>query len=655
MCGIAGFLRLKPLAPGEERADLARMAQALVHRGPDDSGHWSEPAAGVAFCHRRLSIIDLSPLGHQPMVSASGRYTITFNGEIYNYPALRAELTGRGRTFRGTSDTEVLLSACEEWGVEPALRRAHGMFAFALWDRSERVLHLARDRFGEKPLYYAEIDGVFLFASELKALRVHSAWRADIDRGALGLLLRHGYVPAPHTIFRGVRKLHPGRLLSVRSDGYSLVRTEREYWQPKTLAPPAAVAGTGARRQQQVEHVHSALQRAVGLQMVADVPVGAFLSGGIDSSLIVALMQRTSPRPVRTFSIGFTDERYNEAPFAKAVARHLGTDHTELLVTPEDARAVIPKLPAIYDEPFADSSQIPTFLVCQMARKGVTVALSGDAGDELFGGYTRYSQVPAQWQRMRAWPAPLRRAAAAMVGSLSSRALERTLAPAARWYARPDLVDRLQQRAHAWRARSFTEFCHTATSIWPQSDQCVLGIEDADSHIAAPASLPRHADELAEMMYSDTRVYLPDDILVKVDRAAMAVSLETRVPFLDPEVAEAAWSIDAATHRADGSGKWVLRQLLQRYVPRELFERPKKGFAVPVGQWIRHELRAWARELLDPAELRRQGLLDADLIERRWQQHQSGQTNWTYQLWSVLMFQAWMQHWGTARESRLAA
>jgi asparagine synthase (glutamine-hydrolysing) len=648
MCGIAGFLSAGPLAAGHAHAELERMTAALEHRGPDDKGRWVGAAAGIALGHRRLSIVDLSPLGHQPMVSESGRFVITLNGEIYNYRTLAQELLGRGHRFRGSSDTEVLVAAIEEWGVDGALDRAHGMFAFGVWDCQKRELYLARDRFGEKPLYYSvfpgRAPGLLMFASELKALRAHSEWSGDIDRGSLALMLRHGFVPAPHTVFSNTHKLRPGCVLTLRARGQSFDMSEREYWQPKALA----ASGRGRNAEgaaEQVEHVHTALTTAIRQQMVADVPLGAFLSGGIDSSLIVSLMQRESSRPVRTFSIGFTEERYNEAPYAKRIAQHLGTDHTELLVTPAEARAVIPRLPQIYDEPFGDSSQIPTYLVCELARKRVTVALSGDAADELFGGYSRYTMVPAHWQRVRVWPPALRRAAAALVNSLSTKNLQLALGPAGRLRARPDYADRLQQRARGWQAQSFAEFCHTATSVWPLPDQCVLG---ATEPMGLAGEWAHPADELAHMMYVDTRVYLPDDILVKVDRAAMAVSLETRVPFLDAEVAEAAWRIDPATHRRDGRGKWILRQILERFVPRAFFERPKKGFAVPVDQWMRHELRGWAEDLLDTATLRRQGFFDADLIERRWRQHLSGRANWQYQLWSVLMFQSWLAAWGSS-------
>ena len=648
MCGIAGFLSPGGFVAGREQHDLARMAAAIDYRGPDDQGFWSDAAAGVAFCHRRLSIIDLSPLGHQPMASPGGRFIITFNGEIYNYNALREELRARGHSFRSSSDTEVLLAAMEEWGVEGAVSRARGMFAFGVWDRDARALYLARDRFGEKPLYYTQLPGVLLFGSELKALRAHHAWNATIDRDGLAQFLRYGYFPAPRTVFRGVRKVMPGSIVTVKMEGTRLSLSERAYWQPSAIneVPIAAEERTG-----HVDAVHAALREAIRLQMVADVPVGAFLSGGVDSSLTVALMQEASRTPVRSFSIGFTEERYNEAPFAREVADRLGTQHTEMVVTPADALAVIPRLPSIYDEPLADSSQVPTYLVCALARRDVTVALSGDAGDELFGGYRRYSEVTSQWERLQRWPAGLRHAAARIINSTSRGALEYALMPAALMRGRPDLADRIQQHARAWQSRSFGEFSRSVTSIWPRPDDCVLGTSERETDAL---EWPALSEGLAHMMYTDTRSYLPDDILVKVDRAAMSVSLETRVPFLDPEVAAAAWRIDSATHQADGRGKWVLREILSRYLPREQFERPKKGFSVPVGQWLRGELRGWAEELIQPSRLRQEGFLNAALVSRRWQQHQSGKAEWGLQLWGVLMFQAWLAHLNDPRAFRFS-
>ena len=619
---------------------MQRMGAVLAHRGPDDAGVWLDAAAGVGLAHRRLSILDLSPLGHQPMISSSGRSVVTFNGEIYNHAELRAELARRGHTFRSASDTEVLLAACEEWGMRAALERCRGMFALALWNAAEGALYLARDRFGEKPLYYALDNGRLIFGSELKALREHRAFRAEVSRDALALYLRRGYIPSPHSIYQGVRKVPPGGLLTVTSDGRALAIREQQYWQPSAIMAEApGQAGEG------LAEVHHALEESIRLQMVADVPVGAFLSGGIDSSLVVSLMQRASARPVRTFSIGFAEREFDEAPFARAIARHLGTDHTELTVTPRDALAVIPDLAEVYDEPFADPSQIPTMLLCRLARRHVTVSLSGDGGDELFGGYGRYFEVRQRWGRIRRVPKGLRRGAARLVSLAPLSALDFAARPAGFMGVRNGraLADHLQRRAAQWRAGTLPEYYHLVGSFWPSPGELVPGAREPHDAASRPEGWPARASDIAHMMYIDTRQYMPDDVLVKVDRAAMAVALETRVPLLDPRVAEAAWRIPLAVHLADGRGKWVLRQLLERYVPRTLFERPKMGFGVPIARWLRGELAEWAGDLLAPGRLKREGYLAPALVERCWQQHRAGAANWSTQLWIVLMFQSWLE------------
>lgn len=647
MCGIAGFFQPGGFLSGAAQADLGRMAAALEHRGPDGEGQWLDAEAGIALCHRRLAIIDLSPLGSQPMSSASGRFTITFNGEIYNYRELRAELKARGFSFRSESDTEVLLAAVEQWGLHGALQRCRGMLAFALWDQVEQVLWLARDRFGEKPLYYGEFGtgaaAKLIFGSELKALRRHSAWRAEVDRNALALYLQRDFVPAPVTIFEGVRKLRPGCTMRVQVERGALRLTEEAYWRPGQLVPDGRGTATPSEADA-LASVDAALQAAVRLQMVADVPVGAFLSGGIDSSLVVSYMQRAASQAVRTFSIGFEEDRFNEAPFARRVAQHLGTRHTELIVTSRDALQVIPRLAQIYDEPFADSSQIPTCLVAQLARRDVTVALSGDAGDELFGGYPRYLEVRNRWRRLQRLPTGLRSVAARTLQSLPSWALGPATAPyrmLAHLRGRGQVAERVQERARAFGARSLPELYDAVTSFWQPSARVVLGA----NYTMAPAQVGEDptADPVAQMMHADTRLYLPDDILVKVDRAAMAVSLESRVPLLDPEVAAAAWSIPTAMHLRDGRGKWLLRTLLERHVPRALFDRPKSGFAIPLDRWLRHELKDWASGLLSPVKLRQEGYFACDRILQRWQQHQRGQMNWSFHLWGVLMFQSWLE------------
>ena len=591
------------------------------------------------------------------MISRSGRFTITYNGEIYNYAELRDELEGRGYVFRGSGDTEVLLAAIEQWGITETLTRCRGMFAFGLWDAAERALWLARDRFGEKPLYYGQFNcdngRVLVFGSELKALRRHEAWNVDIDRDALALYLGQNFIPAPHTIFKQVRKVPPGCALRIHAAHGSLAITEHQYWKPSVIAEESNTPGE-QNPEALLEGVHEALTEAIRLQMVADVPVGAFLSGGIDSTLVVAMMQKVSSQPVRTFTIGFEEQAFNEAPFAHRVAEYLETQHTEMIVTAREAMAVIPKLPRMYDEPFADSSQIPTSLVCSLARKDVTVALSGDAGDELFGGYSRYMEVRAWWQDLQRVPTALRHGAARALKLTPDWALPTVTSPLRavdRLRGKRQVGERIRERAYAWGARSLPELYDATMSYWQPADRFVIGssgLHKTSSGAAAPAN---GIDPLAHMMYADTQCYLPDDILVKVDRAAMAVSLETRVPLLDPGVARAAWAIPSGMHMRDGKGKWVLRELLRRHVPQELVDRPKRGFAVPVGRWLRNELRDWAGSLLDPARMRREHNFEVPLIERRWRQHLNGEMDWTPHLWGVLMFQAWLDDFGLLRDS----
>jgi asparagine synthase (glutamine-hydrolysing) len=646
MCGLAGFLKSDELSAEETQRDLPRMASALHHRGPDDEGMWHDARAGIALSHRRLSIIDLSALGHQPMHSASQRYTVVYNGEIYNYLELRAELVKLGVSFRSTSDTEVLLAAVECWGLVAAVERCAGMFAFALWDRRDRVLHLARDRFGEKPLYFGICGDTLLFGSELKALRQHHSWRNDIDRDALALMMQHDSIPAPLSIFKDIGKVMPGTIVSARVVARSFKIEEHRYWRPDEYINKAAQESHPLTSEESLELLEKALSRAIERQMLADVPVGAFLSGGTDSSLIVALMQKAASQRVRTFSVGFDDSAYDESPFARAVAQHLNTDHTEFTVSPRDCLDVIPLLPQIYDEPFADSSQIPTYLVCKMARREVTVALSGDAGDELFAGYGRYQTAMARWQVFKRVPAALRASGSAFVGRLPIGALALAARPAAFiWgrYGKEGLADRMQDQASQWKATTLREFYRVGMHRWSVSSGVVTGL--GTSAFDVDSSLPQYADELKQMMHLDTCAYLPNDILVKVDRAAMAVSLETRVPFLDVDVARAAWRIPSSILLKDGRGKWVLRELLKRYVPAHLVDRPKRGFAVPLAQWLRTDLRPWANDLLDPYRLRSEGYLDATMVQRRWRQHLTGKADWSQHLWNVLTFQSWLEHW----------
>jgi asparagine synthase (glutamine-hydrolysing) len=651
MCGIAGFLGGDWSPGGGRMSALARsMAATIRHRGPDGSDIWLDEEHRVAFGHARLAIIDLSPAGHQPMTSPSGRWVITYNGEIYNHAAIRAELREEGFDFdwRGHSDTETLLAAIEAWGVEAALGRAIGMFAFALWDRADKRLILARDRLGEKPLYYgwqgAGTHAAFLFGSELKALARHPSFVGEVDRQALTLYMRHNYVPAPHSIYQGIAKLLPGTLLTLEQG-----RSEpaiRTYWSGADVARAGVADPLRVSPDEAVDELERLLLDAVGQQMVADVPLGAFLSGGIDSSTVVALMQAQSPRPVRTFTIGFNEKDYNEAEHAKAVAAHLGTDHTELYVTPEEALSVIPQLPAIYDEPFADSSQVPTRLVSALARRHVTVSLSGDAGDELFGGYNRYILTQRMWRKIAAVPRPLRGAVAAALTSLSPgtwNSLAGAVQPILPAIARLSVPgDKIHKGAAVLGSRSQDELYHGLVSQWRDPASVVIGGEEPPTLLTGDMPPLAGLGDIERMMALDMLTYLPDDILAKVDRAAMNVSLETRVPFLDHRVVEFAWRLPLECKLRDGDTKWALRQVLYRHVPREIMERPKMGFGVPVGDWLRGPLRDWAESLLSPARLAAEGFFRPAPIRKIWADHLGGQVNEQYRLWCVLMFQAWL-------------
>ena len=638
MCGLAGYLALRD---DRNRAPLGRiagaMARKLVHRGPDDEGIWVDEAAGAALSHRRLSVVDLSPEGHQPMTSRSGRFVLVFNGEIYNYKSIRAELERAGESFRGTSDTEVMLAGFERWGYETTLDALNGMFAIALWDRSERRLHLARDRMGEKPLYYGVAHGAFAFASELKALRA-LGWVLETDAVAVAEYMRYGYVPAPRTIYRGISKLPPACTLTVSGTGP--LPTPREYWSLRDAAIHAGAQPLSSRAEL-LECTHALAKEAVGLRMHADVPLGAFLSGGIDSSTVVALMQAQSSRPVRTFTIGFRETGYDEAVHAGAIARHLGTDHTELYLTPQDALDVVPLLPEMYDEPFADPSAIPTYLVSKLARSQVTVALSGDGGDELFGGYDRYHHTAALWRLTRRIPRPLRRGLAAELRPGIGLALERLLHPARSLLPavmRKDLAQKLSRTADFVRRDSALEAYRSLMSLWD------MGSEEVEAGAAfGEHALPDDRTLVEQLMYVDALTYLPDDILVKLDRASMAVSLEFRVPFLDHRFVELSWRIPIELKTVEGSTKWPLRQVLFEHVPRELVERPKQGFAVPIGAWLRGPLKGWALDVLQGERVRQTTLLDEPRVARWLDEHLTGTRNWEHHLWRALMLLAWHQ------------
>jgi asparagine synthase (glutamine-hydrolysing) len=578
------------------------------------------------------------------MASASGRYVIVYNGEIYNHRQLRAEIEARGAMdWRGHSDTEVLLAAIEACGLQGALERCVGMFAIALWDRRDRCLHLARDRIGEKPLYYGTVDGKFVFASELKAIRAITPAPA-LDHSALLLYLRLGYVPAPFCIYQGLRKVEPGSIVTVRNAG-AQVETKR-YWSALEVAQRAHGQGAGVGKSDavQVEALDRLLRQSIRDQMVADVPVGAFLSGGIDSSTITALMQTESTSRVHSYSIGFAEAEYDEAPHAKRIAQHLGTDHTELYVTSQQAQDVIPRLPAMYDEPFADSSQIPTFLLCQLARRSVTVALSGDAGDELFGGYNRYTMTQHVWQRINTLPASARGAVAALIDALGPHAIDALAAPARMLMPRTvpkNVGGKAIKAAEVLKMSSIDDVYLRLVSQWPEPALLSPGGREPPLVDAFMRSAP--GSDVERMMFADLMTYLPDDVLVKVDRAAMATSLETRVPMLDHRVVEFALGVPLDMKLRNGTGKWILRQVLARYVPPALFERPKMGFGVPIDHWLRGPLKSWADDLLEPASLRANGL-DPALITQAWHEHRSGRRDWHYPLWTVLMLQAWLRH-----------
>jgi asparagine synthase (glutamine-hydrolysing) len=647
MCGLAGYFgRGKP-----DGAIAAAMVDTLKHRGPDSGGAWCDPAAGIALAHRRLSIVDLSAAGAQPMVSACGRYVLVLNGEIYNHADLRNELNSQPQAamaWRGHADTESLLEAIACWGVEATLRRCVGMFAFALWDRVQRRLTLGRDRLGEKPLYFGWQGDVFLFGSELKALAAHPAWRGEVDRDALTLFMRYGYVPLPHSIWLGVHKLLPGSCLELPVDTpVGVLPAPTFYWRARQIATAGLRSELDDRSA--ADELDQLLRRSVAGQMVADVPLGAFLSGGVDSSTVVALMQAQSSRPVRSFSIGFAESDYDEAVQAKAVAAHLGTEHTELYLSAADALAVVPRLPEMFDEPFGDSSQISTHVVAAMARRHVTVSLSGDGGDELFGGYNRYVWGRTIWRKIGSLPRPLRRLAGQGISAVSPQEWDRLGRRLPSRLQHPALGDRLHKLAGLMDSADTDELYCRMVSQHREPVVLVIGGSEpsiwADQEAAAFAADTRGGDFTERMMFHDLVGYMADDILTKVDRAAMACSLETRVPMLDHRLVEFAWALPLHMKIRDGQGKWLLRQVLYRYVPRHLIERPKQGFGIPLDSWLRGPLRDWAEALLDESRLRGEGYLNAQLVRRKWSEHLSGRRNWQHFLWNVLMFQAWQERW----------
>jgi len=648
MCGLAGLFR-KGGASAEELESLARaMTGPIRHRGPDDDGVFVVPEAGVALGFRRLAIIDLSPAGHQPMTSESGRFTLVFNGEVYNHHALREELLALGHRFRGHSDTEVILAAFESWGIAAAVPRFVGMFAIAVWDAGERSLTLIRDRLGIKPMFYWSGGRDFAFGSELKSLAAVPGFERRLDRDALASYLRFLYVPAPATIYQGVRKLPPGHLITIRDPSVPLPLPEA-YWSALTAARDGASTQLVSSDEEAVDRLDALLQEAVRLRLEADVPLGALLSGGIDSSTVVALMQEALPRPARTFTIGFDRPEHDEAEHARAIARHLGTDHTELRVSGADALKVVPLLPDMFDEPLADPSQIPTYLVSALARRHVTVALSGDGGDELFAGYNRYRHGAGLSRRLARVPASVRGATAAALAAVGPGAWDQVASVATRLMprrSRPRLVgERLHKLARLLRANGTAARYRTLLSAWDRPEALVPGAGELGDELDGilGGSSPVELEE--RMMLADQRGYLADDLLAKVDRASMAVSLEARVPLLDHRLVEFAWRLPLRHKIRDGEGKWILRQVLYRRVPKTLVDRPKMGFTVPILDWLRGPLKSWAEDLLQPAVLSEDGVLDPGPIRAAWTAVQSGRSPNAVALWDVIMFQDWRRRW----------
>ncbi|MFI4962686.1 MAG: asparagine synthase (glutamine-hydrolyzing) [Legionellales bacterium] len=639
MCGFSGiFSRLNGSNTDENL--LTAMCDTLKHRGPNDKGIWFDAEAGIGLAHTRLAVVDLSPAGHQPMIAPSGRYVIAFNGEIYNHLQLRNEL--KQVHWRGHSDTETLLAGFDAWGIEETIKRTVGMFAFALWDKQSQILTLGRDRVGEKPLYYGWHGSVFLFGSELKALKVHPEFRKELNSEALSLFLRYNYIPTPYSIYKNTHKLLPGCLLQVSlKDADPVIQT---YWSAADIAVKGSNHPFRGDEVEAVNELERTLSESIRQQMVADVPLGAFLSGGVDSSTVVSLMQAQSSQPVHTFSIGFHEKKYNEAEYAKAVAMHLGTHHTELYITNKDALDVIPKLSTLYDEPFSDSSQIPTFLISALAKQDVTVALTGDAGDELFCGYNRYKFTDKLWRKIRQVPMPLRKGVSKIIKGVPCDFWDRLGALIPFVEGGDTIGAKLHKGANALTSTTIEKLYRDIVSH--HNNPCsllVMDVKEPKMLSDQYANVFSGLGDINRMMTMDLLSYLPDDILVKVDRAAMGVSLETRVPFLDHRLIEFAWSLPVAMNFKDGQTKWSLRQVLDRYVPRHLIERPKMGFGVPLNEWLRGPLKNWAETLLDENRLVKEGIFNHQLISLIWQEHVRGKGNWSALLWNILMFQAWWE------------
>ena len=643
MCGIAGIIDGSAIRRSDLDAVAGSMTGSLQHRGPDDAGIWTDPDAGVALGHRRLSIVDLSAAGHQPMLSRDGRYVITYNGEVYGYAALRAELQARGVSFVGHSDTEVLVEAIAAYGLEATVPRLIGMFAFAVWDRKERTLKLVRDRLGIKPLYWGKFGALFLFGSELKALRAHPGWTPQIDRGAVAQFLRHSHIPAPRTIYEHVYKLEPGVILTLPWQGEPSIAA---YWSAREVALKGMANPIDAGDDELADQLETLVTDAVRLRMIADVPLGALLSGGVDSSTVVALMKAANVGPVKTFTVGFDLPGYDESAHAEKIASHLGTEHHTLTVSSKQALDVIPRLPDWYDEPFADSSQIPTYLISVMTRQHVTVALSGDGGDELFAGYSRYQAADRYANGVGGWPHPLRKAAGAAITALSPQQWDRLASYFPSRLRLPQLGDKLYKLANLMRARGADDSYRSIITHWEPAE-LMPGTVEPDA-IWASRSVNADFPNLVErMQFLDLVSYLPDDILTKLDRASMAIALEARVPLLDHRVVEFAWALPQRAKLRAGTSKWLLRQVLYRYVPAALIERPKMGFTIPLAEWLRGPLRDWAETLLDERRLRESGLIKTGRVRALWKEHIDGRRNYQHLLWDILMFEAWRARWGT--------
>jgi len=650
MCGIAGVITKHFSSRQELETNCLKITNTLEHRGPDDCGVWVYEAKGVALGQRRLSILDLSPLGHQPMVSKDGNFVIVYNGEVYNFKEIRAQLEGHGFKFKGGSDTEVILAAVQFWGVEKAVKKFIGMFAFALYDIKAHKIFLVRDRLGIKPLYYGKLsDGSFIFASELKAFKAWSGFNESLDLKALALYFRHNYIPAPYSIFKSIKKLKPGFILTIDISNSNLSLDLTCYWDVKEIFLKGLDNPWNRSEDEAIEQLEELLKDSIELRLIADVPLGAFLSGGIDSSTVTAIMQSISNSSVKTFSIGFKEQSYDEAPMAKAVAQHLGTDHTELYVTEKDAQALVPTICHLWDEPFADSSQIPTYLVSKLARSKVTVALSGDGGDELFSGYDRYFNSLAIWNKKISIPFSLQFLMGSIFSNMSYSSLKFVSKIAKNFLKRMGATNpgalSIYRISEILKAKHFPLFYGYTNSHWMPPNGLIIMEEDCIADIFYNELPEFNNNYLHLMTFLDLNTYLPDDILVKVDRATMGVALESRVPILDHRIVEFSARIPGNLKVRDKKGKWLLRQVLYKYVPQELVERPKQGFSVPIGQWIRGSLNEWAQDLISSNKLKREGFLKGDIIERLWQEHINNEFNYEHLLWNVLMFESWLDRW----------